>query len=204
MRKSFYKKIKNNGFTLVEMMVAVAVFSLVMVVAMSALINVIDANLKAQALKTAINNVNFALEGISKDMRMGSDYACGTPDSIVSISAPNDCTNGGKAIKYKSPKAVSGGYAYYYYDNNEGQKNIKSCIQKINLTECSNSSNFTAITSNEVDITNMTFYVIGAKIEPASKTQPRVVITLSGEAGTKDKIKTEFDLQTSVSQRTRK
>ncbi|MFA7252447.1 MAG: type II secretion system protein [Candidatus Paceibacterota bacterium] len=184
MRKSFHKRIKNTGFTLVEMMVAVAVFSLVMVVAMSALINVIDANLKAQALKTAINNVHFALEGISKDMRMGSGYEC------IGIA---DCSDGATGIKYKSPRAFPGGYAYYEFK--AGQ--IWSCLDKSAIT-CNSNTIDSAITSEDVTITNMTFYVING-----TGLQPRVVITLSGEAGKKDKIKTEFDLQTSVSQRVR-
>jgi prepilin-type N-terminal cleavage/methylation domain-containing protein len=186
---------QKRGFTLVEMMVAIAVFSIVMVVAMSALVNVIDANHKAQAIKTAINNVNFALEGISKDMRMGTAYKCLNEEGVVIDDA--DCLSGGYGIRYRSPRAFLNGsirdYAYYLYD---GQQ-ITSCLEKKEEDDCSNGP-FLPITSTEVDITNMRFYLLDGE-----GSQPYVIITLSGTAGAKDKIQTTFDLQTSVSQRIR-
>jgi prepilin-type N-terminal cleavage/methylation domain-containing protein len=183
----------NTGFTLVEMMVAIAVFSIVMVAAMSALLNVIDANNKARAIKTAINNVNFALEGISRDMRMGTDYGCideGGDDTV--------CSNvgGNVGIKYKSPRAYSGKYAYYKFQGTA----ILECLQKEESTICSDNA-FVPITSSEVEITNAVFYVLGTN--PLELKQPRMILTLSGKAG-KDKIATTFDLQTSISQRTRR
>ena len=96
---------RSGGFTLVEMMVAIAVFSMVMVTATSALLNVIDANNKAISIKTAINNITFALEGISKDMRVGSDYSC--YDSISS-SFVGSCPSGGSYIQYRSQRADLG------------------------------------------------------------------------------------------------
>ena len=199
------KRATERGFTLVEMMVAIAVFSLVMVVAMGALMNVIDANHKAQAIKTAINNINFALESISKDMRVGTDYACG-----IDAEPSGDCiSDGGNIIKYKSIKAVlsdgSRGYVYYKFNNSGSVGTIQQCIETPTDT-CNYTGPFSDITSPEVDITAMKFYVAGMQtppISPPDKTQPRVVITLSGTAGIKEKIQTTFDLQTSVSARAR-
>ena len=96
--------LKNNkfGFTLVEMMVAIAVFSVVMVVASTALLSIIDASRKAQSIKTAINTLNFALDGISKDVRVGIEYQC-----IDDTGSPQaSCVGGGaKWFGYRSPKA---------------------------------------------------------------------------------------------------
>lgn len=194
---------KQKGFTLVELMVAVAVFSIVMVVAMSALLNVIDANNKARAIKTAINNISFALESISKDMRVGRDYACSI--NGISFEADGNCSSGGKMIKYRSPRAYKGDdgvykYAYYKF---EGGK-ILGCLEKNVGDDCSTGlTKFQQITSDEVTIftDKSRFYIIGANNLPA---QPRMIMVVSGEAGSKDKIKTTFDLQTSVSQRYRK
>jgi prepilin-type N-terminal cleavage/methylation domain-containing protein len=183
---------RSRGFTLVEMMVAIAVFSIVMVTAMSALLNVIDANNKARAIKTAINNVSFALEGISKDMRVGTNFACGN-DSEEPLG---DCTDGGTIISYKSPRAFLGGKAYYKFERTA----IYECLQKEEGDIC-DEDDFNPITSSEVEITSAVFYVLGTN--PVDNKQPRMIITLSGKAGTKEKIATTFDLQTSVSQRTR-
>jgi prepilin-type N-terminal cleavage/methylation domain-containing protein len=192
----------NRGFTLVEMMVAIAVFSIVMVVAMGALLNVIDADQKAESIRTAVDNVNFALESISKDMRVSTDYNCGADENTTPTG---DCTStGGHIISYKSVKE-SGNYVYYKYTtvlvDGKSTGQIQRCVGSTSNSGC---SNYSAITSTEVNITAMKFYVTGTTQNSApNKTQPRVVITLSGLAGIKTKIQTTFDLQTSVSQRAR-
>ncbi len=198
-----------TGFTLVEMMVAIAVFSIVMVTAMSALLNVIDANNKARALKAAVNNISFALEGISKDMRVGANYLCG--DDVVEVTTKAhdgvtglNCPSGGKVIGYRSPRAIpadpiaENNFAFYWF--NEDENNIKECLEKSGRT-CNNEGDFLPITSNEVTLDNVTFYVLGAQ---DANLQPRMLMTITGHAGNKDKIRTEFDLQTGVSQIARK
>lgn len=175
---------KNNkfttGFTLVEMMVAVAVFSVVMTVAAGALLGVIDANRKAQAIQTAINNVNFALESISKDMRMGSDYRC-----IDSSWNPIGCALAGNVgVTYLSSKNQQ---VSYLFENPKIERKIGS-----NSPE--------DLTAPEVEITDMVFYVLR---DDSTKKQPRVILTLNGKAGTKISIQTDFSLQTTISQRIR-
>lgn len=193
---------KEKGFTLVEMMVAISVFSIVMVTAMSALLSVIDANSKARAVKTVVNNISFALEGISRDMRVGTDYICGnTISDIKDITIGTNCNNGGSIIKYRSVRADTVGnknkFAYYKFDS--AKKQIFECLEKGGVI-CSDDSLFTEITSKDAIISKAVFYVLGAN---SSITQPRVLITVKGTAGTKAKIVTEFDLQTTVSQITR-
>ena len=181
-------------------MVAIAVFSVVMVAAMSALLNVIDANNKARAIKTAINNVNFALEGISKDMRMGTNYVCGTDFNSIPNSA-GCSTAGGSIIGYKSNRADDGKYAYYRY-NGDNLK-LEECLEKNDKICTSNPDDFSPITSSEVKIEKAVFYVLG--VDDPTK-QPRMIITIKGKAGpsSKENLQTTFDLQTSVSQRIRK
>lgn len=183
-------KITERGFTLVELMVAVAVFSIVMVVAMSALMNVIDANKKAQSIKTAINNVNIALETISKDLRFGSDYDCIGENGL--LRSDGCSVEGNFGIKYKSGITDEDGNARwvaYFYDADN-----QSIGRDVSLID-DGDYEFINITSPDVNITSMKFYII-------DNAQPYVVITLSGEAGV-GKTATTFDLQTSVSQRLR-
>ena len=65
-----------RGFTLVEMIVSVALFGIVMLVAVGALLSVVAANRQSQAIKTVINNLNFALESMSRNILTGSNYRC--------------------------------------------------------------------------------------------------------------------------------
>src|SRR3989344_1570356 len=66
----------NKGFTLLEMIVSITIFTVVALVAVGALLKVVDANKKAQSLKSTINNLNFALDSMSREMRVGSNYFC--------------------------------------------------------------------------------------------------------------------------------
>lgn len=201
----YFKKKNNKGFTLVELMVAVAVFSIVMVTAASALLNVIEANRKAQAIKTAINNINFALEAISKDMRVGTGYECSDGGGNFVANCPID---GGDRIRYRSVQAGPDGdkklYAYYYFDKDPDVGAIMGCIEDI-AGDCSvYGANYTRLTSEEIKITRARFYVVGNGLDAAGKRQqPRMVMTLTGKVNEGKKTETEFDLQTSVSQRAR-
>ncbi len=179
-------------------MVAIAVFSIVMVAASGALLNVIDANNKAKSIKTAVNNITLALETISKDMRMGSDYSC---DKNGDGAVDGDCYDGGTLISFKSSKGLRN-FTYYKFDNGQ----IMGCVSDATDTSGENcrGGTYSAITSSEVDLKFVRFYVTGVgnstKAIGDGKTQPRVIITISGEAGSREKTKTQFDLQTSISQ----
>jgi prepilin-type N-terminal cleavage/methylation domain-containing protein len=197
---------KKSGFTLVEMLVAIAVFMIVMTVAVGSLISIIDANRKAQAIKNVVNNINFALESISKDMRVGTKYSCYDGTNYV-----GDCTGvGGIGVKYLSGKLDSGGTNYVIHyrfvsNPNTGMGNIQRCMNTDYNTACVSWESLTAPVEN-VKITNMKFYVLGTGTtgKPLNeKKQPRVIITLEGVAGIKDSVKTSFNIQTTVSQRIR-
>src|SRR3989344_3450237 len=67
---------KSRGFTLIEMMVSTSIFIMVMVVAAGAILSISSANRKSQATKVAIDNLSFALESMSRHIRVGTDYSC--------------------------------------------------------------------------------------------------------------------------------
>lgn len=58
------------------MIVSLGIFAVVAVIAVGALLKITDANKKAQTLKSSINNINFAMESMSREIRMGSNYYC--------------------------------------------------------------------------------------------------------------------------------
>lgn len=176
----------SRGFTLVEMLVSISVFMVVMLVAASSLLSIIDANNKAQSLKSAINNLNFALESMQKNIRVGTNYTC-------NYGGTSSCPNGDIVMDFKSYKDLNddtfiNDYVTYRFNGSS----IERCIS-VN-SSCLNGGAFTKLTAPEVKITYMKFYV-------NNSSQPRVLITISGEAGNKERIKTNFNLQTTVSQR---
>ena len=190
------KRRGNTGFTLIEMMVAVALFAIVMLIAGATLLSLVYANRKAQALQSVMNNLNVSLDDMVRSVREGSNYRCGGESS-----AYGDCTQGGTLIYFTpigSPSddqpADDWGYVYdsggTYY------------CGKGRLCEMEKGSVWIPITSPDVNIESMVFYVVGTK--PASQggtAQPKVIFTIKGQAGAQASTQTTFDIQVTAVQR---
>ena len=189
--------IKNSqkGFSLIELLVATAIFTIVMTVAVGSLITMIDANRKAQALKSVMNNLNFALEGMVRSARVGSTYHCENDMSPSGVDSPSDCSSGGVLFAFE---AYGGNRSdpsdQIIYRFNSGNNQLERSTN--------GGADFIAVTAPEVTIENMRFYVIGAvPLTGGDDRQPRVVITIRGRAGQTEKTETTFELQGMASQR---
>ncbi len=79
---------REKGFTLIELMVSLTIFSMVMVVSIGTLLTLIDVNAKAQALYTASSNLAFALDSMTRELRTGYHYYC--DESASHSNLPED------------------------------------------------------------------------------------------------------------------
>jgi prepilin-type N-terminal cleavage/methylation domain-containing protein len=68
---------KKTGFTLIEMMVAVTVFTVMTVVCLSAFLNISNIQRKAEAVRAVNDNLNFSIELMAREIRAGQDYIVG-------------------------------------------------------------------------------------------------------------------------------
>ncbi len=84
---------KQSGFTLLEMLVSLGIFTVVAVFAIGSLVRITALNRQAQTLQKTITNVSSALEMMSREMRMGSKFVGGS--NSVSFLSPNvdSCKN---------------------------------------------------------------------------------------------------------------
>jgi len=85
-------KFKNKkGFTVLEMVVAVAVFTVVMTMSMQTILNINDAQKKIKSFRVVSDNLNFALDTMGREIRTGSNYssADGTAFSFINAKSEN-------------------------------------------------------------------------------------------------------------------
>jgi prepilin-type N-terminal cleavage/methylation domain-containing protein len=64
-----------RGFTLIELMVAVGLFAIIMILAAGAYLIIIGINNRVQSMTAGINNLSFALETMTRDIRTGTSYS---------------------------------------------------------------------------------------------------------------------------------
>ena len=124
MKKDIKKLHTKKGFTLVEIMVSVAIFTIVVAAGMSALTNMLHAYKVAQSEKKAADSLNYVLENMTREIRLGYNYFEG--DEIGSIAFDSGNTSG--QVNSGSTRVTDGpligfdssnnrGYMIYYLEN---------------------------------------------------------------------------------------
>ncbi|TSC69169.1 MAG: hypothetical protein G01um101456_313 [Parcubacteria group bacterium Gr01-1014_56] len=187
-----------RGFTLIEIMVSVAIFSVVMVIALGALLSISAAERKAETLKSVMTNLNFALEGMSRTIRTGLNYHCDTSNISGGTLVPQDCPNASAGSNYFVVQSNDGTFVAYCLAGNSVWR-LRVSDANLLRTSCSATDGFLPITASEVLISNLTFYVLGAPV--ADNIQPKVIFTLNGYVNVSSTASSTFNLQTSVTQR---
>lgn len=191
----------SRGFTLVEMIVSIALFAVVMVVAVGALLSLTAANKKAQALQSVMNNLNVSLDSMVRNIRMGKKYHCGS--GTWTGSAGDNCSSSGNEITFtcnpdNATCARSGGTWAYGFNVPDQTCPANTLCRS---TAGGAAGSWTAITAPEVIIEDVRFYVVGAQPGNADQTQPKVVIVVKGQVGSAAKEQSTFHIQATAVQR---
>lgn len=161
-----------TGFTLVEMIVSLGLFTVILFISMQALLSMVDANRKTQSLRVTMDNLNLSLEEIARNIMQGNAYRCDTS------SAPCE----GTVLRLKS---YMGDQLVYKLEAETLKKSVDG------------GASFTIVTAPSITINDLNFDVTNDGNEP-----PRVIITIQGTAGTKKETISSFNLQTTAVQRT--
>lgn len=216
-RRIFHTK-HTAGFTLVEIIVSLGIFAVVAVVALGALVKIVSANRKAQTVQAAVTNINFALDAMSREMRVGRDYYCQSGSTFSESALSQDYSNStkcplgysnlddgglGRVIAFRSTKVDRTDpdnpcnliYAYAFIPKGDGTYTLGKSEQ----TACNDESYpaFDSVIDPSVTITGYYVRVLAQTQRPF----PRAVIRISGYSGSLEKDRTYFDVQTTVSAR---
>lgn len=200
-----------RGFTLVEMLVVLGLFSFIMTLATSVLYSTQAINVKLQETQAVLDNVNVSLETMSRDIRYGSEFHCSSVLADPSFLLRQNCsygTGGAKYLFFKPIDAASTNDRVAYYAST-------TLTGKVILKDEYFANKPTAtyeITADDVKIKGLVFYVSGADSTNGVKNvdnptvdylQPLVIFSISGEtipvkAGASS---TSFIVETAVSSR---
>lgn len=185
------KRKDRKGFTLVELLVAISVFVVIVTFSLGAVVSILDAGRKARSLKAMMTNLNFALEVMSREIKFGTNYHCGTTSSFP--PSPQNCTGGGvpagSSVSFVSSEGVD---TIYRLNNSRLEKSSDG------------GTSYVGVTAPEIVVQDLKFFVFNSAPQsdlPADNAQPRVVMLIRGYAGNKPSIQSNFSIQTTVSQR---
>jgi type II secretory pathway pseudopilin PulG len=186
---------KNRAFTLIELMVATSIFIVVMLIALGSFVVASDSARKSHALSATMDNVSFAMENMTRSIRVGKDYTCVSSGSNVSLGSSlvnNDCPLGGQgggAIVFTSANHASGSHDMAFQ---------LAGVGPYTLQQCTSTQGCIDITSPEVNIETLRFFVDGSSVNDAK--QPIVYITMKGTVLVKGQ-ENSFGVQTIATQR---
>lgn len=201
-----------RGFTLVEIIVSLGIFAVVATVALGALIKIVDANRKAQTLQSAITNLNFALEAMSREMRVGTKYYCETG---INVTLPGNVLNTAQSCEIREDQGGVLNGAHIAFNSARFDTVDTTCslmvVYRFNpsldgesliLERAEQDSCGQALTNDRFSpLVDPSVYITGYYLRVIADIYPLGIIGLSGYAGVKEKEKTYFDLQTAMSSR---
>lgn len=185
----------NRGFSLIEMLVSIALFAIVVTTSVGTLLVLVDANAKSQSVQIAINNLSFAVDVMTRQLRTGTDFHCDNNQAaIVSGSSlksgVNDCTNGGSAIAFTDTRTGQRiGFALAHPNGTSIQRRIDGM----------NGNAWLDMTGGNITITNLDFVVTGS--DGNDDLQPSVTLFIEATVGDVTGLGSQFQIQTTVVQR---
>ena len=185
----------NQGYTIIETMIAVSLFIIIIMMGMNALLNANVLHKKSQSMRSIIDNLSFIMEDMGRNMRTGINYHCVVGGIFTDLTTPKSCISGG-GIAFKN--SIDGSTWVYKIETQNGGTtyNIYRSID--------GGTTWVQLNPPEVLINSISgFSVFGAEPPsaiPPDYLQPFITIRLVGKITTQN-VTTPFSLQTSVSER---
>ena len=84
---------KESGFSLIEMIVSLGIFSVIVTTAVGALLVLISTNQKLQGEQSVMTNLSFALDSMTREIRTGYNYYCDSTYGAEATGGPNNFFN---------------------------------------------------------------------------------------------------------------
>ena len=198
------KKISHiqSGFTLVEVMIAMAIFTVVITIGIGAILDATTQHNRTRNYRAVMDSMNFVMEDMARNIRLASNVRCITPANSSATPYdlgtfdvyPESCTGGSNTIIFNSLNHDPIKYFISPVKPSPIYKRIDSGgnvgVERI-------------ITPPEVEIDPTRSWFTVRNAEPISKNdfgQPVVTIRLAGTVTLKG-VSSPFAIQTTVTLR---
>lgn len=175
------KKIKNNsndGFTLIELIASVLIFSVLMVVFGSVFVFSLNAQKRAFNVQQVVDNANFIFDSMAKEIRVAEILSPNTNSNCLDSSTSQPVTR----LDFNHP--VNGQITY--------------TLVGTDLHRIIGGTTDTVLNSSSVEFTRLEFCIIGNTL--GDGLQPRITIKASARSKNSQQQET-INLQTTLSQR---
>lgn len=216
------KSLSIAGFTLIEMIVSLALFSVVVTISVGALLVLIASNEQLQSEQAVLTNLSFALDSMTREIRTGTKYYCvneasdssGGPNNIFANGNDLDglLRSGGVPLVQDCPTGLTNnGHRVQGVAFIEGGDSVSGSNERIvyffnkdtgKLYRRVGTENAQSIVSSGIFIKDAEFYVTGSEPlrgNPGENDQPSVTIYIEATA-TSTSAKS-YQIQTTVTQR---
>ena len=154
-------------------MIAMTIFMVIMLVGMGAVLNAVAQHELSKNMRTVMDNMNFIMEDMSRNIRLGTNFHCvlsDTEGSISGVPTPQDCPHGSHQITFLG---VSGSNITYTFDQSSG-------VVEITKQVGSGTPQIFTLSEVDIDYAKSGFVVDGSLPPPDDTNQPVVNIGLSG------------------------
>lgn len=166
-----------------EVLVSVSLFVIVVTVAAGALVSVIQSNRKSTSLDLATDNIQVAVDQMSRGIQRGDTYHCGDEGAI---DTTRKCDASGESLFAFEPE---GGDAA----DNSDQIVYKLLNDRV-VKSTDGGASFHPLTAESVNVKNLTFYSQQDSEGDPSKIQ----IVMEAETTDEDKSQSSLNTQTTV------
>lgn len=182
-----------RGFTLVEVLISLLIFSIVITMAVGALFSMVDAGEESRSTNSVMENLSVALETMAQTVQSSSNYA---PGSLTATPIAGICVNStAESALYIKPS--TGSYLNIGLASTQQITDIVYGLQNSQIVEridySNGSSTIIPITAAEVHVTNLTFWINNCSLSKQS-----VLMAINGFSETRQNNKVNFNIQTTM------
>lgn len=194
-----------SGFTLIEMIVASTIFTIVMLIIVGGLISLNNESRKSRSIRLVTDNLSAAIDSMSRNMRMGAYYHCGCGTAGVPATAGDINYPDGARDCPLTDSLGNGGDQCFAFESQFGNPNlaIDQFVYRLSNHRIQRSKDggatFVDLTAKEINIDDMRFFVLGSTPDT---NQPVVTVVIRGTASVTPAVSTSFNIQTTLGSRT--